>query len=525
MDEAVIDASEAVLERLETDDDVAYAAVGGVDRRVADAVVADGRVRSANDLRETGVWWRLFADGAADYRYVTTLDDDHVEEVIARSLRSARMLDQSTPASYDWGTVHRATHPGWGESNGRGTTDGGDTDDREAVDDGRAVGDGEAADDGEGRAVPADARAERVRTALADAFDGVDVDLDRSRATLRDERVETLVSTTTGSAVRTTLDRASVETTVVPAGGPTLHRHDGATTGERFLDSLADRFADLASRTREAAAADEVALDASPLAGGGRADVVLGPLAAGELLHHLSHYFETDLAYFGSSPVDVGDRLGPESLSVADAVPPGSWAARAYDAEPRPTQPVSLVDDGVVRSRLHDVSTAIEEETHPAGHLLPALGFDGPPRIHARHLDVAAGGASETALRADADLYVERLGTPRFGNEATRTKRASTMPPSPLYAKDIAESTPAEFADEADDQSLHLPVDEGYLLDGGDRAARVTGVDLTFAPADLRAATLGGTRRTLTGTCEKHKTRLPFAVTAPAVRLPLVVRG
>lgn len=517
MDEAVIDASEATLERLETDDDVAYATVGGVDRRVADAVVADGRVRSANDLRETGVWWRLFADGAADYRYVTTLDDDHVEEVLERSLRSARLLDQSTPASYDWGTVHRATHPGWADPGGRGSAAGTE------AGEGAGTDDGAGADDGEDRAVTADARADRVRAALADAFDGVE--LDRSRATLRDERVEALVSTTTGSAVRTTLDRRAVETTVVLAGGPTLHRHDGATTGGRFLDSLPDRFGDLASRAREAAAADEVSVGASPLSGGGRADVVLGPLAAGELLHHLSHYLETDLAYFGSSPFGVGDRVGPEALSVADAVPPGSWAARAYDAEARPTQPVSLVDDGVVRSRLHDVSTAIEEEAHPAGHLLPALGFDGPPRIHARHLDVAAGGASEAALRADADLYVERLGTPRFGNEATRTKRASTMPPSPLYAKDIAESTPAEFADEADDQRLHLPVAEGYLLDGGDRAARVTGVDLTAAPADLRGATLGGTRRTLTGTCEKHKTRLPFAVTAPAVRLPLVVRG
>lgn len=489
MDDAVIDASDSVLSRLESNDDVAYAEVGGVTRRTTDAVVTADQVRSATDLTETGVWWRVFADGAADYRFATSLEDDHLKDLIDRSLRSAKMLDQTAPAQYDWGTMHRAAHPGWA------------TDGRSLVDS------------------TAEKKAERVRSVFADALG--DLETDRTRSSYRDERVENVVMTTTGTAVNMTLDRASADTVVVPAGGPKLRQHAGATTGGSFLNSLADRFGELTNRAREIAEFDRTALDAS-----GTTDVVLGPLAAGALVHQLSHYLEIDSVYFGSSPFEVGDRIGADALSVEDTVRPESWGARAYDAEGRPTQSVSLISDGVVSNHLYDVSAAIEEDAYPAGHTIPSLGFEDPPRIHARHLDVSAGDATDDELREGADFYVEQVGEPRIHNEATRTKRASTMPPSVLYAKDIAESTPSEFEREKGAQEIRFPVEEAYTLEGGERTSLVVEGTVAFSLADLQNVTaLGTTRRTLTGTCEKHKSTLPFAVTAPAMRLFTDVRA
>jgi TldD protein len=487
MDDGLIEATDDVLSRLEGDDDVAYAEVGGVERDVADAVVTGDGVRSANDLAQTGVWWRAFVEGAADYRYTTSLDDDHLDDLIARSVRAAKLLNQSTPASYDRGTAHRATHPGW------------------ATDE-TALGDRTA-----------DEKAGLVRSALRDSL--ADLDLDRARSSYRDERVETALLTTTGTSLTTTIHRASTETVVVPADGPKIRDHAGATTGGAFLAGIPDRFADLGDRAREVAAADRTTLDDH-----GRSDVVFGPPAAGELVHQLAHYLEVDSAYFGSSPFEVGDRVAPSVLTVEDGVRAGSWAARAYDAEGRPTQSATLIADGVVANRLYDVAAAAEEDGFPAGNAIPSLGFDDPPRIHARHLDVEAGDATVPELCEDADLYVERVGTPRIANEATRTKRSSTMPPSVLYARDVAETTPAAFEGEATDQEIRFPIAEGYVVEDGERASLVTDGVVGVSLSDWRNVTgLGAARRTRTGTCEKHKSILPFAVTAPAMALPATV--
>ena len=493
--EAVIDTSEGVLSRLESREEVAYAEVGGVVRRATDAVVTAEGVRSATDHDESGVWWRAFAGGAADYRYTTSFDDDHLDDFVERSVRSGTVLGQETPASYDRGTVHRAIHPGW------------------------AAPSDETADDGGSRepslaGIDADEKAERVWSAFADAV--ADLAVERTRADYRDEQVESVLLDTNGSAVNTTLERASVEPTVVPKAGPKLRDHFGSTTGPAFLDSLPERLSAFAGRGDVRSDLPEATLDSDE-----RRSVVFGQRAAGELFHHLLHYLEVDSVYFGSSPYDLGDRLGPEGLTVEDAVRAGSWAARAYDAEGRPTQPATLVSDGVVTNYLYDTAAAIEEEAFPAGNVVPSLGFDQPPRVHARHLHVEAGTAAESDLRAGADAAVERVEPPRIVNEATRTKRTSAMPPSVLYAKDVEEMTPSEYDAEPTDQRLRFPVATGSLLEDGRRTARLADATVELALDDFEAMTaLGRRTETVTGTCTKHKSTLPYAVTAPAVRLP-----
>ncbi|WP_266075627.1 metallopeptidase TldD-related protein [Haladaptatus caseinilyticus] len=483
-----IDTAEWVLSRLESEESVAYAEVGSIDRESTDGSVIPAEVRSATDLSQAGVWWRLFADGSADYRYATSFETDHLEDLIERSIRSATVLDQRTSARYDRGTVHRAVHSGW--------TVGG------------SLGDFDAAE-----------KLERVRSALADTTEGLS--LDRANVSYRDDRIESTVLTTTGTTVRTTLERASVDVVFDPFDAPKVQRHFGSTAGSSFLESLPGRFEELATDVRRYV--NWPTTDETPDFGE-TSEVVFGPRASAELFHHLMHYLEIDSVYLGSSPFSVGDRLGPPGLTIEDGVRSGSWASRAFDAEGRPTTPVTLVSDGIVRNHLHDMVSAIEEGTTPAGSVVPSLGHERPPRIHARHLDVAA---DETApSRSDgADLYVESVEPPRIENEATRTKRESSMPPSVLYAKDIAETTPSEFENEADEQVFVFPIRLGNTIHDGERAGMITEGSVVVSLSDVRSISgVGIERETVTGTCSKHRSMLPYAVTAPAVRLAARVR-
>ena len=469
-----------LLDRLEGDDAVAHAEVGGVYAEKTDAVVTDEGPRERVSFAETGVWCRVFANGAADYRYTTSLDEESLADVADRTIRAGEVLAQDEPARYDALSLHRGVHDGWAAK---------------WID-----------------AVGIKEKVEIVEESLAATGD---LDLDRAWVNYADAHVESAVGTTTGSTVRTTLDRTSVDLALSFDDGPTVRRHAGSTEGAAFLDDLPEVFADAAADARALADADRVE---GPT---GEATVALGPAAAGQLFGFLSRYMEQDVAYAGLSPYQLGDRIGPDELAVEDAIHAGSWAARAYDAEVRPTSPVKLVEGGRVVSRLHDTASAAAEGAAPAGNAVSSLGFEQPPRIHARHLEVAPGEVSRSALREGADAYVERFDEPWLRDEFERVHRSGYVPPSVLYAKDIDRKT----VERPERGHADLPVSEGFRLVDGERAGRIEGLSLAFEPSTLRGITaIGAARRTITGVDEKHKSRLPYAVTAPGIRLAATLR-
>lgn len=471
--EAVVDAVDDLLARLDADDAVAHAEVGGVVREATEVVVTDRGVRSETEVTTTGVWCRVFADGAAAYRFTADLSAEALADVADRAVTGGDLLAQSDPARVDRASTHRGVHEGWADESVR---------ERD----------------------PATKR-ETVRDALAAA----ETALDRARVTYADERLRHALATTSGSTVRTTLDRASVDCTLDPTGGPKLRRHAGSTRGAAFLDRLPEVLAAADADAAAAVAADEAEAPT------GNATVVLSPRAAGQLWHELAAYLHADNALFGFSPWEPGDRLADAPLTVEDGVAAGSFAARAYDAEARPTTPVRLVDRGRVASYLHDTATAAEFEAVPAGNAVPAVGFEQAPRIHHRHLEVAAGDATREELLADADVYVRRFGAPHYRDEFERTQRDGTMPPSSLYARDVADRMGAR----PEAGRFELPVAEGFAVADGALGGRVEPT-LAWRPEAL--ATLDGigrVRETVTGVASKHKSRLPYAVTAPALRL------
>lgn len=479
--ETIIDAAEFVLEALESSDDVAYAEVGGVHRDKRDVVVRGTGSNSATPIEIPSVWWRVFTDGSAAYRHTSTLVESHLTDLIERTIRSSRLLSQDVPARFDRGSVHRATHPGWGR---------------------------------EGRLdeLELESVTDRLDEALEGAAEDLKIPLSRSRITYTDERDQLVFLTTTGTTLYTTMERVQTESVLVTESGK-VQEHAGSTTGRQFLRPVSQRTRALASRLDRLTEAPSGTID------DGRYDIALSPAAAASLFHQLSHYLEMDTIYLGSSPLTVGDQLGPTGLTIEDVVRPGCITARPFDAEGRPTQPVTLVADGTVVNRIHDTASAVAEEAHPSGNVIPSMGYDDPARIHARHLDVASGTASLDAIRAEAEIYIEQVGQPRFGNEATRTKRTSTIPPNTLYAKDVGETTPSEFEGEADDQWFEFPVQVAYTLDGSKRDRRIPDLTLVVSLSDVPGIrAMSAARATATGNCSKHQSMLPWAATAPAIR-------
>jgi TldD protein len=473
--EESLDAMDWLLDRFEDDERVAYAEVGAIDQVKTDAVVTDDGPRETVSFDETGVCFRTFVEGAADYRYTSRLDEESLSDAADRAVRAGEFLAQDEPARYDRYTTHRGVHGGWAS----GGLD----------------------------AVDLETKVGTVEDALAAADD---LDLDRQWVNYRDAHIDASLATTTGSTVRTTLDRASVRLILSLADGPTVDRHAGSTRGAAFLDELPAVFEAAVDDAEALSAADEATAPT------GEATVVLSPRAAGQLFHLVSRYFEADVDFMGLSPFSVGDEIGPPELDIEDTIHAGSWAALGYDAELRPTTPVNLVEDGVVTGLLHNTVSAAEEETYPRGNAVPSLGFEQPPRIHPRHVEVAPGEATRADLRAGADVLVERFDGPRLRDEFERVQRSGSMPASVLYAKHLERKT----EERPDRGRAELPVAEGYLLEGGERAGRVAGVSLAFEPSTLHDVTeIGAARGTVTGVSEKHKSRLPYAVTAPGIRL------
>ena len=471
--EAVADAVDELVSILEADDAVAFAEVGGVYRDASEVVVTEEGVRSTTDYTTTGAWCRAFSDGAAGYRFTADLSTDALEDAAERAATAGAQLAQSMPARVDVESTHRGAHGGWAHDS------------------------------------VSDRPIEAKREAVEDAAARIEADPERLRLVYGDERAEVSLATTAGSVVRTVLDRADADVTLVPTDGSKVRRHAGTTRGAELLDRLPEVVEALDVDARDLRNAP----DGEPP--DGPTTVVLGPEAAGQLIHEVAGYLAADTAALGLSPFEPGDEITDAPLTVDDAVEPGSWGALAYDTEGRPATPVRLVDRGRVESFLDDTSMAAENGRTPAGNVVPAIGFEQAPRIHHRHLRVHPGDADVDELLSDADLYVRRFNPAYYRDQFERTQRNGTMPPSPPYAYDVAEQMP----DGIDPGTVEFSVAEGFRVEGGELGASVDPTLVWTAETMGTIDGIAGVCRRITGVASKHKSRIPYAVSAPAMRL------
>jgi TldD protein len=484
--EDVVSEAEKLVETLKTDDHVAYAEAGAIFRDTATVLTVGATVERSSEISESGVWCRVFADGAAGYRY--TADIDHVSNIGTLARKRAQVLGQSAAAQYDTTTAHRGTHTGW-------ATDGRNTD------------------------TDLDAKIETIR-----AKSGRFRDCGATRIHYKDVSRDDIILTTTGGAIRTSIDRnwVDIRSSVGTKDGNSINirQQSGNTlgfqnSGDDLIDSTVDKISEQKARMSRYRTADPP----------GAETVVLSGSVAGQLFHEFSRYLEMDTVYFGSSAVEVGDTVTSELITIDDTIKPGDWAAIAFDAEGRATSPLRLVSNGVVKNRLHSAATALAEGEQPGGHFIFSTNPESPPRIHSRHLDIKSGSTPEEEMLVGGDVYIKSVGAPALTNEATETKQSSKMPPSALYARDIADQTPEDYSNEATEQSIHLPVTEGYVLEGGEKTRLLSDASLIVSLEDLKTISeVGISRSTVSGTDQKNNSRIPFSAMSPAIALDAELR-
>ncbi|MGY5861481.1 MAG: TldD/PmbA family protein [Candidatus Thorarchaeota archaeon] len=102
----------------------------------------------------------------------------------------------------------------------------------------------------------------------------------------------------------------------------------------------------------------------------GTYDVVMNPTVAADILGFMVDSANPFLVMIGFSPLGdkMGQQLGPEFLTAADNPRmAGGLASRPFDAEGTPTRSNNIYEKGVLKSFLHNTSTARMFETESTG--------------------------------------------------------------------------------------------------------------------------------------------------------------
>src|SRR5699024_6925467 len=160
--------------------------------------------------------------------------------------------------------------------------------------------------------------------------------IDRIRLSYTDAREDSVLMTTTGSALQTATDRAAVNLIIQLTDTSKIRRHLGTTAPKILWNALGSFVADALADARRFRNLDILEVDHLI---GTEVPTVLSSRAAGQLIHHVSHYFEADTHFMGLSPYDLGEQIAADELTIWDDVRPNSWAGLTYDAEGRPTIP------------------------------------------------------------------------------------------------------------------------------------------------------------------------------------------
>jgi TldD protein len=157
--------------------------------------------------------------------------------------------------------------------------------------------------------------------------------------------------------------------------------------------------------------AGKVAVDllAAPYAPGGSATVVLNPELVGLLAHEaIGHTVEADFVLAGSAAADrMGEKVASDMVTLVDSGPAvlGGESAGGVvlvDDEGVPTERTVVIENGVLKSYLHDRETAARFGVAPTGNAR-AWQYDDEPLIRMRNTYIEPGESAYEELIASVD--------------------------------------------------------------------------------------------------------------------------
>ena len=147
---------------------------------------------------------------------------------------------------------------------------------------------------------------------------------------------------------------------------------------------------------------------------GGKMSVVMGAGASGILLHEaMGHAFEADFNRKGQSIFSekMGQRICPEGINIVDdGTVANNRGAGNYDDEGVPGEKTYMVEDGILRSYLHDRISAQWYGVTPTGNgRRENFRYNPIPRMRATYME--SGNADPQGIIADVKqgIYVDEF--------------------------------------------------------------------------------------------------------------------
>ena len=249
----------------------------------------------------------------------------------------------------------------------------------------------------------------------------------------------------------------------------------------------------------ELAAKRAVMMLGAKKAPGGSMGVILSSEAGGTMIHEaVGHGLEADLAGEGLSVYKgkLGERVASELITVVDdGTLPNKRGSGFFDSEGSPTQRTLLVEDGILKTYMHDRLTAKKAGVSSTGNgRRESYRFRPIPRMTNTMILPGKSSVEDVVRSLDKGLFVKRMG----GGQVNTVN--------------------GDFVFE---------VTEGYMIEGGEVAEPVRGATLTGnGPKVLMEIDMVGTDLGFgIGTCGKDGQGVPVADAQPTLRIPEIVVG
>ncbi len=118
------------------------------------------------------------------------------------------------------------------------------------------------------------------------------------------------------------------------------------------------------------------------------------------LLSSFSPLFSAKMVQEGKSPLagKLGEPIGSACVTLRDdATRLGGYQSQPFDAEGYPSAPLTLIENGVLHSFLHNSETAAKDDTHSTGHA-SRYGYQGIVGVSPTNLFLEPGHTSRDAL-------------------------------------------------------------------------------------------------------------------------------
>lgn len=215
-----------------------------------------------------------------------------------------------------------------------------------------------------------------------------------------------------GELARDIRPLGSVSVTVVFQSGDKTETQNASGSFRMGMEMLKPEFFD--------SLVDQVTkdIDARFAAGkpkGGKMSVVMGAGASGILLHEaMGHAFEADFNRKGQSIFSerMGQRICPEGITIVDdGTLPGNRGAVAFDDEGIRGQRTVMVENGILRSYLHDRISANYYKVAPTGNgRRESFRYEPIPRMRATYMENGRDGSVDDLIASvRKGIYVDRF--------------------------------------------------------------------------------------------------------------------